>query len=234
MLVGCTRAKEECQKLLSKKEAPFGKQILGLPPHRASLDGDLPLKPAVSAPNANINTVTQEKQYSTDNAASVNLLLEFAREQALADEQERQRHLDNKAGTLAGFVAVALSLEAALGASVLTGDKLGCTTRGFFIAAFVVALVSLATAAWLAAEKVLAPKGYPALTTEVIRQLSSPAEMQKDPPTLAGRQLATVVNITVESRERNDGKARSLRWAFRALSVAVVAIAAQGLVLPFA
>lgn len=164
---------------------------------------------------------------------SVELLLEFARTQGLGDEQERQRHLDEKAGTLAGFVAVALSLEAALGASVLTGDDVECVARGFFIAAFVVALVELAAAAWLAAIKVLAPQGYPALTEEVIEGLKSPSEMNEDTLELSGKQLATVVSITLDSRARNNGKARYLKWAFRALSVAVIAIAIQGLALVF-
>jgi hypothetical protein len=166
--------------------------------------------------------------------SSVRLLLDFARDIGLADEETRQRHLDTKAGTLAGFVAVALSLEAGLGASVLTTDELGCAVRALFIFFFVVAVLGLAGAALSALLGVLAPQPYLGLREEILSGLATRAEMEVDEDVVRERQLATVVDIALYGRWTNDRKAKWLGWAARALAIAVVAIAAQGLTLPFA
>jgi len=164
---------------------------------------------------------------------SIRALLDFVRDAGLLDEQERQRHLDTKAGTLAGLIAVALSLEAALGASVLFGDELGCAARALFVTAFLVAIVGLALSALLALA-VLVPQAYPALSDGILKEFATRRQMDVDETTLLGRQLSTVVEVTLQTRERNGRKARSLRWSAYALAVAIMAIASQGLTLPFA
>jgi hypothetical protein len=164
---------------------------------------------------------------------SVAALVDFAESVALADEQERQRHLDAKAGSLAGFVAVALSLEVGLGASVLAGDGLGCAGRALFIACLVLALGGLAAAALFAILGVLVPQGYPGLSEKSIDRLATRAEMQTHEHVLRERRLATVVKVTLGARDTDDRKARALRRASLCLAGGVVAIAAQGLTLPF-
>lgn len=165
---------------------------------------------------------------------SVRLLLRFAQELVLKDEDERQRHLDTKGGTLAGFVAVALSLEAGLGASVLIGEDISCPAEVLFTSFFVVAVISLAASALCAVLGVLVPQGYLAVDEPTVRELAAEPMMQVPAAELRERLLATVVEITLQGRERNRRKARFLTASAIFLGLGVTAIAAQGLTLPFA
>jgi hypothetical protein len=164
---------------------------------------------------------------------SVDLLLAFLRDVVLSDETERQRNLDTKAGTLAGFVAVALSLEAGLGAAVLLEQDLSCGARGLFIFFFVVAIVGLAAAGLFALLGVLAPKDYEVVHDEQVDQFATEAEMQRPPDLVREMQLATLAKVVKGTRDTDAKKAKALKWASVSLGVAVTAIAAQGLSLPF-
>jgi hypothetical protein len=166
-------------------------------------------------------------------AASVELLLGFLRDVAFSDESARQQHLDSKAGTLAGFVAVALSLEAGLGASVLLEQSMACGVRVLFILFFVVAVVGLAVSGLFALIGVLAPRDYLVLDKAQIEGMATRAEMQRPTDDVREKLLATMSDLIVGARATNDKKAFALKVASIALAVAVAAIAAQGLSLPF-
>lgn len=165
---------------------------------------------------------------------SVELLLAFLRDVVLHDESERQQNLDTKAGTLAGFVAVALSLEAALGATVLLKGGVECGVRALFVLFFVVAVVGLAASGLFALLGVLAPKDYLVLDDEQIDQMATRVEMQRPADEVRERQLATLADVIGHARATDGSKAKALKRASIALAVAVAAIAAQGLTLPFA
>jgi len=164
--------------------------------------------------------------------ASVDLLLKFLRDVAFADESDRQQHLDTKAGTLAGFVAIALSLEAGLGASVLVDQSIPCGARALFILFFVVAILGLAASGMFALLGVLAPKDYLALDDNQIEQMSTRAEMERPANEIREMQLATLADLILHARTTDNRKARFLKVASIALAVAVASIAAQGLTLP--
>lgn len=142
---------------------------------------------------------------------SVDLLLSFLRDVVLSDETERQRNLDTKAGTLAGFVAVALSLEAGLGASVLTEERLPCAVRALFIFFFVVAILGLAAAGLFALLGVLTPKPYEVLHDAEIDRFATAEEMTRPAAEVRERQLATVSVILGEARTTDAKKARALK-----------------------
>lgn len=163
--------------------------------------------------------------------ASVELLLAFLRDVVLPDEQERQRNLDTKAGTLAGFVAVALSLEAGLGASVLLEKDLECGARGLFIFFFVLAMLGLAAAGLFALVGVLAPKDYEVLDDDQIDQMATSPEMTRPVDEVREMQLATLSVVIRQARIVNGKKAKALKWASLSLAVAISAIAAQGFTL---
>ena len=165
--------------------------------------------------------------------ASVNLLLKFLRDVAFADESDRQQHLDTKAGTLAGFVAIALSLEAGLGASVLVDQSIPCGVRALFTLFFVVAILGLAASGMFALLGVLAPKDYLALDDNQIEQMSTRAEMERPANEIREMQLATLADLILHARATDNRKARFLKVASIALAVAVASIAAQALTLPF-
>jgi hypothetical protein len=161
------------------------------------------------------------------------MLLAFLRDVALADETDRQRNLDTKAGTLAGFVAVALSLEAGLGASILLRSDLDSAVRALFILFFVVAILGLAGAGLCALLGVLAPKPYEVLDEDQIDAMATEEEMRRPADEVRERQLATVSVLILKARKTDERKARWLKWAAISLGIAVAAIAAQGLTLPF-
>jgi hypothetical protein len=165
---------------------------------------------------------------------SVGLLLSFLRDVAFADESERQRNLDTKAGTLAGFVVVALSLEVGLGASVLVEESLPCGARALFIAFLAVSVLALAASGLAALLGVLLPKDYLALEADQIMEMATRAEMQRPPNEVREMQLATMAQIVAEAQAADDQKAKQLRRASIALAVGLVAIAAQAFTLPFA
>ena len=177
---------------------------------------------------------TRSDEQPIGNPDAAELLLPFAQDVALGHEQDRQRHLDTKAGTLAGFVAVALSLEAGLGATVLNKTSLDCTAETLFVVFFVAGIGGLALAAMLALLGVLAPKDYLEMTEEAIKGLASAEELNAPPSVIRERQLVTVVDITLQGRKTNDAKAKRLKGASISLACGIGAIAAQGLVLAFA
>ena len=165
---------------------------------------------------------------------TVALLLDFLRDVAFADESERQRNLDTKAGTLAGFVAVALSLEAGLGASVLVEESLACGARALFVFFLGVSVFALAASGLFALLGVLLPKDYLALDAEQVLDMATRTEMQRPPNVVRESQLATLAEIVAKAQASDDKKAKQLRRASIALAVGLVAIAAQAFTLPFA
>jgi hypothetical protein len=165
---------------------------------------------------------------------SVKLHLSFVRDVVLADESERQQNLDTKAGTLAGFVAVALSLEAALGATVFLGHELDCGAKSLLILFFVIAVAGLGASGLFALLAVLAPKDYLVLDTEQINQMATQEEMRRPPDEIREKQLVTLTDVITHARSTNEKKAKGLRYASLSLAIAIGAIAAQGLTLPFA
>ena len=174
-----------------------------------------------------------ESPETLGNPESVDLLLAFLQDVVLSDETERQRNLDTKAGTLAGFVAVALSLEAGLGAAVLLEKDIACGARSLFIFFFVVAILGLAAAGLFSLLGVLAPKDYEVVHDDQVDQFATEPEMQRPPDQVREMQLATLAKVIKGTRDTDAKKARALKWASVSLSVAVTAIAAQGLSLPF-
>jgi hypothetical protein len=165
---------------------------------------------------------------------SIRTLLDFVQKAGLADEQERQRNLDSKAGTLAGLVAVALSIEATLAASVLDRTQLASAAKVIFVGCSTMAILGLALSALLLVIGVLVPQPYPGLADDALNDLATRAEMEAEEAHLLGRQLSTVADTTLQTRERNATKAGRLRLGSIVFAGAIVAIAGQGLTLAFA
>jgi len=165
---------------------------------------------------------------------TVKLLFAYAQDNLLADERDRQRHFDTKAGTMTGFVAVALSLEAGLGASTLIDNNLDCAAMALFTLFFFIAVGALVLSAIFAVLGVLVPKPYLGVDDEELSGLANESTMNRPVGEMRESLLSTVVDVVVHGREQNDKKATKLRVASISLAVGVSGIACQAATLPFA
>lgn len=167
-----------------------------------------------------------------DDPESVEVLLPIVRE-ILAEERARGRHLDQKAGAFSGFTAIALSLEAGLAPNAYGGTLLTCQSEAVFTVMFVLAILSLLSAAGVAILGVLAPQPHPGVDDEQIDGYSDRPKVITSKQDLQIAELRTLTEVTVGDRRAYDRKARRLTYASIALGIGIVGISGQALTIAF-
>lgn len=162
--------------------------------------------------------------------ASVVQCIEIARE--IIDEQRaRNRHLDAKTGTLAGFSATVLTLNATLGRPLLQDPDLSARADVFVSACFAVTLLALTAAVVLAVLGVLSPKASTDLTEKQIDQYSDRPKVVTAPEALRLTWLRTLTDMAKSDRRVGNAKAKHANRAAKALATGLVGVAGQALTL---
>jgi hypothetical protein len=142
----------------------------------------------------------------------------------VSDEQrERNRHLDTKAGSIAGFAGTALTLNLTLGRPLLQQHFHSHPwAHGVIRDAFITSAALFAAAGLTAVFKVLKPAPTDDLDEEAIDSYSNRPKMIMPPPELREKWLRTVTDMTLSDRKAGNAKAK---W-----SEAVVVLLALGIV----
>lgn len=148
------------------------------------------------------------------------------------EQKARARHLDLKAGTLAGFCATILTLNVALNASLL-GHSASTTPPLSFRVLFFVAALALATAAIVAVVGVLKPMDHDDLTDEQIDAYSDRPKVITPASDLRMTWLRTVTDMTRSDRRAGDAKSTRTNIAVGFLALGLVCVAGQAAILSF-
>lgn len=160
---------------------------------------------------------------------SVGALLETVRG-FLKDEDGREQGLNTRAGGLAGFVGIIVSITTAAGKLAVDEDP-SCTATVLGAIAFVVAIGALLTSLIIAVTKILVPQEGAAISMETIERYPTWEYISKDKVMVEGELLRGVITALAKDRQRNSSKATWLRRAYTALLVGVAGLAAFGAIL---
>lgn len=160
---------------------------------------------------------------------SVLQCLQIVREVS-SEQRARGRHLDSKTGTLAGFAATALTLNATLGRPLLAADLPAFASAAVTVS-FVVAVVALGAAAGVAVVGGLRPMGHDDLTEAEIDAYSDRPKVVTPAEDLRMKWLRTLTDITLSDRAAADAKARFAAVATVLLAVGLLGVLGQAVTL---
>lgn len=147
-----------------------------------------------------------------------------------AEQRARARHLDTKTGTLAGFAATVLTLNATLGRPLLDAN-LPKDAASRVEVYFTVSVIALGLAALVAVVGVLRPMGHKDLDEEQIDAYSDHEKVNADPEDLRMTWLRTVTEMAISDRTAGTRKARLGNLAVLCLAIGLCGVAAQALTL---
>ena len=160
---------------------------------------------------------------------TVDALVETVR-QFLQAEDTREQSFNTRAGGLAAFVGIIVSVTTAAGKLALDEQPSPCATT-FAAIAFAVAMIALLVTLVLAVVKVLIPQESAAISMETIERYPNWEYIAKDKAMVQGEILHGLIAALAKDRQRNSSKATWLRRAYIALLVGVVALIAFGAIL---
>jgi hypothetical protein len=151
----------------------------------------------------------------------------------VADEQRaRNRHLDTKAGSIAGFAGTALTLNLILGRPLLSQRfPKSPWAHGMIRDAFLASAVLFAAAALAAVVGVLRPAGTDDLDEPAIDGYANRPKVTTPPPELRETWLQSVTAMALSDRKAGDSKARWSSVGVVLLAFGVVGLLVQAVIL---
>jgi hypothetical protein len=162
------------------------------------------------------------------NDETVNALLAGV-QRLMTSEESRGESLNGRASGVTGFIALIVSVAAAL-SRVPTGTVHG-TTRTVALLVFLGSVGAFLVALWMAIFKVLRPSPGLTIADNEVQQYPTYAWIKRRPVEVQGHLMKAVIETLNSERARNDGKARWLNRAYVALLVGVICLAGDGLIL---
>jgi hypothetical protein len=178
-------------------------------------------------PNPPDDSAARPARFGRDE--SVQQCLEIMKEVS-AEQRARARHLDTKTGTLAGFAATVLTLNATLGRPLLEA-RLPEAAASRVESFFTISVITLALAALVAVVGVLRPMGHKDLDEEQIDAYSDRGKVNTDPEDLRMTWLRTVTEMTISDRKAGTWKSRLGNVAVVCLAIGLCGVAAQAVTL---
>lgn len=168
-------------------------------------------------------------RHEPETEGSIDQCLHIVRE--ISDENRSVgRHLDTKTGSVAGFAAVTLALNATLSRPLLD-DDLGRVAEPLIHLAFALATVALLACAVAALVGVLSPKPQFDVTYEQLGEFSGPPYTTSPPVQVKKWWLERAAEIAQSDRLANRRRAKSMRIAVISLVIALVAITSEAAIL---
>ncbi|HXQ01003.1 MAG TPA: hypothetical protein VN845_13185 [Solirubrobacteraceae bacterium] len=158
--------------------------------------------------------------------ATVDTLLQ-ASVRMVEDERSRGASTDTKVGQLVGFAGVILSIDVALGSGAFE-HSVSPHRSEVFVAFFLVSLLALVIAAYVAIRGVLLPKKTLALRPQDLDRLAGAELVLADSVKLKHMLIRTYGRELVAERRRNDRRLSVANRASLLLTVGVIAVAAEG------
>jgi hypothetical protein len=159
----------------------------------------------------------------------VEALLSIATD-AIDDERERGRSLDQKAASVTALVGVTLSINATLGRPLLNAE-LGPVGDIAVRTGFLLAVVGLLVAALFAVLAVFRPQKYRGMGREQLAAFTKPETQALTELQVHRRMLATLKEIVDTDRPVNDAKATALKRSAVFIGFGLLGVAAEALTL---
>jgi hypothetical protein len=145
----------------------------------------------------------------------------------IEDERSRGATADTKAGQLVGFTGVILAIDTALGRDVFDHGISGAYSD-VFVAFFVVSLVILVVAAFVAIRGALLPQTTLAFRRRDVEGLADGDLVLADSVEIKRALIRTYGQELVTEEQRNDRKLEVLQRAGLLLMTGVLALACEG------
>ncbi|MGH3041372.1 MAG: hypothetical protein ACRDNG_06500 [Gaiellaceae bacterium] len=130
----------------------------------------------------------------------------------LKDEDGREQSFNTRAGGLAGFVGIIVTVATASGRIALDEDPSGLATV-LGTVAFTVAMVALIVSLVIAVTKVLIPQEGAAIDMKTIEDYPNWRYISQDKVMIQGEILRGLIRALAKDRQRNSSKAKWLRRA---------------------
>lgn len=145
----------------------------------------------------------------------------------LSAEDAREQSFNTRAGGLAGFVGIIVSISAAVGKVALDEDPSEWATiaGGIF---FGVAMIALVASLLISITRVLIPQEGAAIAIGDIENYPNWGHIDQEKVMVQGKILRGLVTALAKDRQRNDKKATALGRAYAALLVGIGALAVFG------
>lgn len=160
---------------------------------------------------------------------TVDALVDAVRD-LLQAEDTREQSFNTRAGGLASFVGIIVSLTTA-GGKLAFDEHLSHRATILGTVAFGVAMAALLVTLLMAIVKVLVPQESAAISMKTIQRYPNWEYIAQDKVMVQGEILHGLIAALAKDRERNSSKATWLRRAYIALLIAVVGLIAFGVIL---
>lgn len=159
------------------------------------------------------------------NPEGVAALLSIA-ENAIDDERQRGRGLDDKMASLVGFIGLILPINLVFAVPLLD-RKLGPVGNAAMRVGFVVAAAALLLALLIGVVGVLSPQQYRGLGTSQIRDFTSAEAQAMSAMTVHQRMLGAIADVLEQDRPVNNCKARLTKQVAAVLAIGFLGITAE-------
>lgn len=144
------------------------------------------------------------------------------------DEDRRGESLNGRGAAVAGFLGVVIALAGGVQATSFgSGGEYHAVAAGLAASALVALLVSVGVIGW----GVLLPSGAKAISIEDVEQFPNWGFITRDPVNVMGYLLQGAVGTLKRDRDRNNRKARALRWGYIGMGAGLLLVSAAGIVL---
>ena len=149
-----------------------------------------------------------------------------------ADEYERSSSFRVRGIGIAGFAGLIGALASSVSKDLL-GAPLEAPWRTIALTVFVLAMLALAGTVAVVISGVLRPREGLSLGAAEIREYPTWEVVASDKAMIQGRAMYGLTDALLRQRERNDGQATALTWAYRLLLLGILAIVLLGITLGF-
>jgi hypothetical protein len=160
---------------------------------------------------------------------SVETLLGIVRD-LLKDEENREQSFNTRAGGLASFVGLIVSVTTAAGKLALDGKPSHAASVWAAIF-FAVSMLALVGSLAMAVTRVLLPQSSAAIGLSTIKKYPTWHYVSRDKVEIEGELMRGLITTLTTDRDRNDSKSTWLRRAYISFLAGIVALLAFGSIL---
>jgi hypothetical protein len=166
-------------------------------------------------------------QQPAPNPETVEVLLDGVR-QMLDDENARGESLNSRGAAVAGFLGIVIALAGSVEATTFgSGGEYHAVAAGCAAAALIALLISVGLIGW----GVLLPSAAQAIAMADVERFPTWRFIIRDPVTTRGYLLQGTIGVLRRDRDRNNDKAKWLRYGYIGMGSGLLLVSTAGIVL---
>jgi hypothetical protein len=164
---------------------------------------------------------------STPNEKTVSILLDGVR-RMLDDENQRGESLNSRAAAVSGFLGIVIAVSGTVeGTTFGSGGGYHAVAACLAGAALIALLISVGLIGW----GVLLPTAAEAVAIADVEKFPTYRFITRDPTMTSGYLLRGDIGVLKRERDRNNRKARWLRYGYVAMATGLLFVSSAGIVL---